>query len=1321
MIYLLLVIVFMFKNLIIRLKLNIFVKKVYMLLSKKPIEKSLNKAFLKQDLTINQMDIFITNLKILLDEIDQLIFHDQDEENFKTPIINFLKNTYYKDNYYINSSKKYDLIIGNGPKLSDHIAVIIETKRPSNTAEMIDDSVPNAKALHELVHYYMQERLNDNDEIKYLIATNCYKWYIFDAVDFENLFFKNNDFKSNYKAWNSQQTVDSTTKSIYEKIKDFIDNNIDVLEATYFDLKDYKKYINSTNVEDLENLISLYKILSPEHLLKKPFANDSNTLNKEFYNELLYIIGLEEKIKNGKIIIDRKSNKNYGSLIENTINILITRNKLKQIEDIEQYGDNVDEQIFSIALELCITWLNRILFLKLLEGQLIKYHNGDTKYAFLSIDKVKDFDTLDELFFEVFAVKHQDRSPRIKEKYEHIPYLNSSLFEINDLEHQTISIANLKDDLTIPIYSNSVLKNTIKKNELNTLDYLLIFLSSYNFSSDSHAKIQKDNKTIINAAVLGLIFEKINGYRDGSYFTPGFITMYISRQTIRRAVVKKFRENENIDFDSFDDVKNYCKIHHKTEDIRRFNSYINSIKICDPAVGSGHFLVSALNELIAIKSELNILADDGILIDCEVSVDNDELIVINKYNKPYEYYLIDGIKPSNEAQQIQRILFNEKAQLIENCLFGVDINTKSVLICRLRLWIELLKNAYYIPPDYKELETLPNIDINIKCGDSLVSRFNLIDSKQNIKKINGVDTKNLIAKYKKLVVFYKSTTDKDTKQKVEEEIKKLKEKFSDISDPQDPDFKKLREKQSLLNQISTQIPIGFDESYVKAWRENLDKLIKEVSELQNIYDEKQKTIYKNAFEWRFEFPEVLNDDGDYVGFDAVIGNPPYIQLQKAYNDTMKYADLYKTMNYETFDRTGDIYCLFYERGIQISKDNGILCYISSNKWMRAGYGEKLRNFFLKYNPLLLLDLGPGIFESATVDTCIMMLQKNDMSKSNQYSLKAVTITKERNLPLEIDKQVKGKSVTLSKLSKDAWFIGSEAEQKLKEKIENLGKPLKDWDVKIYYGIKTGFNEAFIIDNTKRQEILDNCKDEDERRRTEAIIKPILRGRDIKRYYYEWAGLWVIFIPWHFPLHNDASIQGASEKAENEFIKQYPSVYNHLLQYKESLSKRNKEETGIRYEWYALQRCAATYYPEFEKEKVVYSEIVRSPQFYYDTDKFYIEATSFLMTGEHIKYICGLLNSKPVNYFFKKYYAGGGLGKEGYRYKKAFLEKLPIPPITPSNQPIVSQIESLVDKILAAKKTNHAADTTAWEKEIDQLVYQLYELTDEEIAIVEKES
>ncbi|HQJ59263.1 MAG TPA: Eco57I restriction-modification methylase domain-containing protein, partial [Bacteroidales bacterium] len=640
--------------------------------------------------------------------------------------------------------------------------------------------------------------------------------------------------------------------------------------------------------------------------------------------------------------------------------------------------------------------------------------------------------------------------------------------------------------------------------------------------------------------------------------------------------------------------------------IKEANEIVDSIRICDPAVGSGHFLVSALNEIIAIKSELGILVDEAgkILKNCKINVENDELVI--RYDNEFFQYI-----PNNpDSQRVQETIFKEKQKIIENCLFGVDINPKSVQITRLRLWIELLKNAYYKAPDYKELETLPNIDINIKCGDSLISRFNLKDDTQNLTPADRKKIRLIINKYKDIVILYKSTTDKDTRHQLKNEIEKLKEQFSQISDPQDPDFKKLKEKQNLLNNLSLQTNINFDESYVKAWRENLDKLIKEVSELQNIYDEKQKTIYKNAFEWRFEFPEVLNDDGDYVGFDAVIGNPPYIQLQKAYNDTMKYADLYKNMNYETFDRTGDIYCLFYERGIQIAKDNGILCYISSNKWMRAGYGEKLRNFFLKYNPLLLLDLGPGIFESATVDTCIMMLQKSKIK--DKYFLQAVTITKEKNLPLDIDEQVKGKSVTLSKLTKDAWFIGSEAEQKLKEKIENLGKPLKDWDVKIYYGIKTGLNEAFIIDNTKRQEILDNCKDEDERRRTENIIKPILRGRDIKRYYYEWAGLWVIGT---FPaLHLD--------------IDDYPAIKKYLLNH---FDIRQLEQSGKKYpelgfnarkktgnKWFETQDQIA-YYPEFEKEKVVYGQF-RKGEFAFDDKKIFLSSNEYMIVGNHLKYI-----------------------------------------------------------------------------------------------------
>jgi hypothetical protein len=446
--------------------------------------------------------------------------------------------------------------------------------------------------------------------------------------------------------------------------------------------------------------------------------------------------------------------------------------------------------------------------------------------------------------------------------------------------------------------------------------------------------------------------------------------------------------------------------------------------------------------------------------------------------------------------------------------------------------------------------------------------------------------------------------------------------------------------------------------------------------------------------------------GIKIGFDIVIGNPPYIQLQKAFDDKRKYADLYKDQKFKTFDRTGDIYCLFYEKGINLLCDGGHLAFITSNKWMRAGYGEKLRQFFNSYNPKILIDLGPGVFEHATVDTNILIIQK----AKNAHKLHAVTINEKKKANIDFSILLEQNGVILQNLTGDAWFIGSDAEQRLKEKIERIGKPLREWDVNIYRGILTGLNEAFIINDARRKEILDNCKDEAERRRTEAIIKPILRGRDIKRYYYEWAGLWVIVIPSGWTNENRNK-----ENAENFINRQFPALMNHLKQFETKAKKRDDQGDY----WWELRACA--YYPEFEKEKVVYSEIVRSPQFYYDTDKFYIEATSFLMTGENIKYICGLLNSNPVNYFFRIYYSGGGLGKEGYRYKKAFLENLPIPPITPATEPIVSQIESLVDKILAAKKGNPQADTSVWEKEIDRLVYKLYELTEEEIRIIENKN
>ncbi|HON98317.1 MAG TPA: class I SAM-dependent DNA methyltransferase, partial [Bacteroidales bacterium] len=815
--------------------------------------KKQNIGYYNQSIAQSQIDNFKKSLINFINNVNQLSNDNQQrEESLKLKIRDFLINTFY-NNDQIDIHGNIDLAILNKENSRNNVEVILELKTPQNTAEMISTGNLNKKAMWELVHYYMQERLKGNITIKHLIATNGVEWFIFDAREIDKLFYQNQTFLKNYKNWHNNITVNINVQMAYQIIENHINQSNDKIEAVHFN-------INAINTNNDDEIIELYKLLSPQHLLKLLFANDSNTLNTEFYNELLYILGLEEK-NEGRYIINRvaPADRQSASLIENIIN---------QLKINKNFND--EESIFEIALELCITWLNRILFLKLLEGQLIKFHNDNKlDYSFMNIDKIKGFDDLNELFFEVLALPEKNRSQDVQEKYKNIPYLNSSLFELTDYEKEYITINNLKDRLELPLYKYTVLKDNHGRpltGKLSTLNYLFRFLNSYDFSSDVNKTVQSDNRDIINAAVLGLIFEKINGYKDGSYFTPGYITEYMCSETIRRAIIEKFNE-KGWQCRDFTDLYNAIT----PLNIKDANEIVDSVRICDPAVGSGHFLVSALNEIIAIKSELGILVDEAgkILKNCKINVENDELVIL------YDNEFFQYIPNDPDSQRVQETIFKEKQKIIENCLFGVDINPKSVQITRLRLWIELLKNAYYKAPDYKELETLPNIDINIKCGDSLISRFNLKDDTQNLTPADRKKIRLIINKYKDIVILYKSTTDKDTRHQLKNEIEKLKEQFSQISDPQDPDFKKLKEKQNLLNNLSLQTNINFDESYVKAWRENLDKLIKEVSELQNIYDEKQKTIYKNAFEWRFEFPEVLNDDGDYVGFDAVIGNPPY--------------------------------------------------------------------------------------------------------------------------------------------------------------------------------------------------------------------------------------------------------------------------------------------------------------------------------------------------------------------------------------------------------------------------------------------------------------
>lgn len=395
-----------------------------------------------------------------------------------------------------------------------------------------------------------------------------------------------------------------------------------------------------------------------------------------------------------------------------------------------------------------------------------------------------------------------------------------------------------------------------------------------------------------------------------------------------------------------------------------------------------------------------------------------------------------------------------------------------------------------------------------------------------------------------------------------------------------------------------------------------------------------------------------------------------------------------------------------------------MSYITSDKYTRAGYGEALREFLLKNVKVLeYTDLnGIKVFDSATVDTSILCFEKSK-SKDNKFKYLALSNEILKTCAYDIGLYKDFAEFSQNSLNKESFTFSDENTSALKAKIERIGTPLKEWQgLNIYRGILTGYNEAFIITTEKRNEILANCKDEAEKERTAKLIRKMLRGRDIKRYSYEWAGLWVIFIPWHFP-----NVEKPKTMSENEqdLKEQYPSLYKHLLSHKERLSKRNKDETGIRYEWYCLQRWGANYYQEFEKEKIVYSEIVRKPQFYLDVNlNFYAEATSFILTGENLKYLIAFLNNDFVAFIFKTFYAGGNLGENGFRYKKAFLEKLPIPKINSKNQKLANELVNLVDEILKAKEQDKNANTQELENKINSLVYKLYNLTEEEIKIIE---
>jgi len=1232
------------------------------------IAKSLNKAYRQIPVDRATFDVFKNQLHILYEQISCI----NTEEKLKGDLMDFLKLSFYGQNYKVSPNGDIDCAIHLGNSIDDPVGVIIEVKKPTNVSEMITREDLNRKALQELLLYYLRERhAKKNFQLKQLVVTNVYEFFVFDAQEFERLFYSNKKLVKQFEEFSAGKLAFKDTDSFYKEIAaKFISEAVDQITYTWFDIRKYQSYLDTGNDK---RLIELYKFFSPEHLLKKRFQNDSNSLNTKFYSELLYIIGLEEieeKDSHKRIITRRnKSERNPASILENAINILDAEDWIDNVEGRYSYGKTRDEQLFGIALALAINWVNRVLFMKLLEAQLVKYHKDDQGYAFMGPTVIPDYDELNKLFFQVLAKRVADRPDSINAKYGKVPYLNSSLFEISPLERQTIRISSL-DNSELPLFAGTILKDGTnpRYKQLPTLRYLLEFLDAYDFASEGSEEVQEQSKTLINASVLGLIFEKINGHKDGSVFTPGAVTMYMSREAIQQTVVRRFNEDMNWTCKDYDALKN-----KDIEDIAHANVIVDSLRICDPAVGSGHFLVSVLNEIIRTKYDLGILVDgNGKRIkkqDYSIDIENDELLVSDEDGNPFSY-----IPGNHESQRIQETLFNEKRKIIENCLFGVDLNPNAVNICRLRLWIELLKNAYYTKEsNYTELETLPNIDINIKVGNSLLHRFDLSQDISGILRKNGIS----IGEYCQAVNEYKNAHNKEEKRKLENYLKQIKGNLRTQIGLNDPKLKDKLKLESELNDLNApqlfEISKKEQAARDKKAKDLQSKIAKIQKEIDEIHDNK---VFVDAFEWRIEFPEVLDENGKFIGFDCVIGNPPYIQLQKMGAD----ADALQKMNYQTYERTGDIYCLFYELGMSLLKSGALLSFITSNGWMKSAYGESLRSLLSeKYQPCLLIDFaGFKVFDTATVDVNILsVINANTKNKTRACSIK--------RSEFEVNK-LSDYIVThfqCCSFGKEAWAILSDIERSIKTKVESVGVPLKDWDVEIYRGVLTGYNDAFIISSEKRNEILSNCADDDERERTSAIIRPILRGRDIARYKYNWANLWLI------NTHN--GIKGGLERIH---IEDYPAIKQHLDSYWDKIMPRADQGDTP----YNLRNCA--YVDEFSKPKIIWKRVGSILRFSYDENGLFgLDSTCFAV-GKEIAYICCLLNSSMGHYLLN---GAPRTGTGDLLISVQAVEPIKIPTISP-------ELNETFKTIIHKKLFNPDASI---EEEVDNLIFNLYGLSEEE--------
>jgi hypothetical protein len=1195
------------------------------------------------------------------------------EKVVESHVRDFLVEAFYKGEHYIGKKDENntDLCIFAEDSEDSAAQVLIECKNPKpDNSEMINDEHLNRKALHEVITYYLDELSRENYEVKYLIVTNGYDWYVFEALMIRELIATNELIKK-YNAVKAPSMWKSKANTFYkEEVKPAVERVLDKLVYTGFSLD---------KAEHSVGIKSICKMLSPYFLLKQSY-NDKYALNERFYNELLYIIGLEEKKKNGRpVITRRKDNREPASLLENT---------LHQMSDFPQFTCLDEESQMDLALEMVLMWVNRVLFIKLVESQLISFNHDGEQYKFFSNQNIKDYNDLNELFFQVLAIREENRNnlnDDLKKAYEKVPYLNSRLFELSKIEKDFFRISSLKVE-KMKYFEKTVLAEDAKKNtRVDNIRYIVDFLNNYDFGADSKEMLsfEREEKELINASVLGKIFEKINGYKDGAVFTPSTITQFICQRTLERTVVEKFQE-QGWECSTMKELKELINKDNR----EHANQIVNSVRVCDPAVGSGHFLVSALNQLIEIKYRLGILLDEeGVPVKGYViKIIDDELVIRDEEGKRFAY------KRNTGTLELQKVLFREKRDIIENCLFGVDINPNSVNICQLRLWIELLKNAYY--DEGNHLVTLPNIDINIKCGDSMVHQKRLSDDLRG----EMARARMNVQEYKQLVADYKNIHDKERRKEKEARLNELKKNILYVIKNDDELYRKRNKAQAEWNELTGSMYADAldceDDKKNGKLQEKIAKLNTKIERYNEQIKEREE-MYKRAVEWRIAFPEVLDDNGRFVGFDCIVGNPPYISISKLKEVNKKALS---KGGYMSFDSNGDICMLFYEYGMELLKPQGLLMYITSNTWLRSDSGAGVRQYmYANSDPMLLIDFKDAqLFDNVTVATNILMARRC----KNRHMTMACEIHDYKK-KLNLNSYISDRLVENNYDAENPWVVLSEADKVVLSKVDKACK--KDTDTtpttlfsmgyNINSGFKTGLNEVYCINNADE---VNQLKTEDPK--SQDIIVDMVRGEDLSKFAINGH-------TWLLNIHN--GLKKDDEKGEEGLprvdIFNYPAVKKRLDNEKIYPKLVKREDQGDTP--YNLRNCA--YLREFEKPKIMWGELSDKAKFAYDKEgRYYCLNTVFFFTGERLEYLLCYLNSSICEYIFSKRCTTSGTGT--MRWLKYTVERIPIPQLQETQE------NEIVDLYHEYEKTS---DENVLKK-LNSLFYQYMGLEGEDVEIVE---